>query len=311
MNNLAFVFPGQGSQSVGMISDILSSNQLIKDTFDEASDVLSFDMTTLILEGPAEELNRTDYTQPALLATSVALFRLWQENSTQRPSILAGHSLGEYSALVCSGVFTFEDALKLVRLRGELMLEAVPLGTGAMAAILGLDDKSVEDICADTELDQVVSAVNYNSPGQIVIAGNKEAVERAMVKCKEAGAKRALALPVSVPSHCKLMNSAAKKLAMEISKLSLSKPTIPVINNVDVCIETEVGKISDALVRQLYSPVRWTETIQLLIEKNITHVVECGPGKVLSGLNKRIDRNISALITTDLAGFNKSLEAIG
>lgn len=310
MNDLAFVFPGQGSQSVGMIADIYSEYQLIKDTFTEASDVLSFDMAKLILEGPAEDLNRTDLTQPALLATSIALFRLWQAKSNHAPAILAGHSLGEYSALVCCGVITFKDALNLVRLRGEFMLEAVPLGTGAMAAILGLDNKLVEDACADAAQKQVVSAVNYNSPGQIVIAGNKEAVERAMVNCKEAGAKRALPLPVSVPSHCSLMNSASIKLEDELTKLTFAKPLIPVINNVDVKIETEAAKISNALVRQLYSPVRWTETVQLLLEKNITHIIECGPGKVLSGLNKRIDRNIKTNFTTDLAGFNKSLEAI-
>jgi [acyl-carrier-protein] S-malonyltransferase len=311
MENLAFIFPGQGSQSVGMINDIYSEHQLVKDTFVEASDVLSFDLTKLIFEGPVDVLNRTNFTQPAILATSIALFRLWQENSEQLPVLLAGHSLGEYSALVCSGVITFADALTLVRRRGELMLEAVPLGIGAMVAILGLDTKSVENACKDSEKGQVVSAVNYNSPGQIVIAGNKEAVDRAVEKCKALGAKRALPLPVSAPFHCELMSPASIKLEAELAKLTFSKPQIPIINNVDVKIETETSIIRDALVRQLYSPVRWTETIQLLIDKNITTMVECGPGKVLSGLNKRIDRNISAMITTDLAGFNKSLEVIG
>ena len=264
MNSLAFIFPGQGSQSVGMIADLYESHQSIRNTFEEASTVLSMDLSQLILEGPTEDLNRTDNTQPALLATSVALYRHWLEETQITPTILAGHSLGEYSALVCADVLEFSDALKLVKQRGEFMMQAVPAGIGAMAAILGLDNELVEQSCRDAAQEQVVSPVNYNSPGQLVIAGHKEAVERAIEGCKAAGAKRALPLPVSVPSHCALMKPAADKLAEVMSNITFSEPSIPVINNVDVMIETSSDKITDALVRQLYNPVRWTETIQPL-----------------------------------------------
>jgi len=310
MTKLAFIFPGQGSQSVGMISELFESHQIIKDTFAEASDILSIDFGKLILEGPAEDLNRTDNTQPALLATSIALFRYWQQISQTMPTLMAGHSLGEYSALVCAGVLSFTDALKLVKQRGEFMMQAVPEGMGAMAAIIGLDNEQIEQCCEEAAGNQVVSAVNYNSPGQIVIAGNKEAVARAIELCKRAGAKRALPLPVSVPSHCELMKPAAEKLSLSLEDIVFSEPEIAVINNVDVMMETAPEKISDALVRQLYNPVRWIETVQFLVEQGVTTTVECGPGKVLTGLSKRIDRSISALISCDQVGFDKSVEAL-
>ncbi|MCP4273110.1 MAG: ACP S-malonyltransferase [Gammaproteobacteria bacterium] len=310
MNDIAFIFPGQGSQSVGMLAELHQNHLSIKDTFIEASDVLSFDMGQLILEGPAEMLNRTDNTQPALLTCSIALYRYWQQNSDVVPTVMAGHSLGEYSALVCAGVLNFSDALKLVQKRGEFMLQAVPEGIGAMAAILGLEDEIVEQVCEEAAEDQVVSAVNYNSPGQLVIAGHKEAVSRAIDLCKTAGARRALPLPVSGPFHSALMKPAAEKLTAEISKISLSEPKIPVLNNVDVAYETSPDKIFQALIRQLYNPVRWTETIITLQKQGVSHMVECGSGKVLSGLCRRIDRSISVLASCDQNSINKSLEAL-
>jgi len=310
MSKLAFVFPGQGSQSVGMLGDLYQNQPLIRETFTEASDILSTNMTKMILEGPAEELNRTDNTQPALLTSSIALFRYWQDINNFTPDIMAGHSLGEYSALVCAGVLTFADALTLVRKRGQYMLHAVPEGTGAMAAIIGLDNALVEQACEEAAGDEVVSAVNYNSPGQLVIAGDKDAVNRAIALCKTAGAKRALPLPVSVPSHCALMKPAAEQLALSLKETSLSEPSIPVINNVDVSMESSPEKISDALIRQLYSPVRWTETVHAFQKQGVNNIVECGPGKVLTGLCKRIVRSISALVCCDQVNFDKSLEAL-
>jgi len=310
MSDVAFIFPGQGSQSVGMLADLHENHQVIKDTFIEASDVLSSDMSQLILEGPAELLNRTDNTQPALLICSIALYRYWQQNSNVVPTVMAGHSLGEYSALVCAGVLNFSDALKLVQKRGEFMLQAVPEGIGAMAAILGLEDEIVEQVCEEAAEEQVVSAVNYNSPGQLVIAGHKEAVSRAIDLCKAAGARRALPLPVSGPFHSALMKPAAEKLSAELSKITLSEPQIPVLNNVDVAYETSPDKIFQALIRQLYNPVRWTETIIALQKLGVSHMVECGSGKVLSGLCKRIDRSISALVSCDQVNIDKSLEAL-
>jgi len=310
MSNVAFLFPGQGSQSVGMLADLHENHQLIKDAFIEASDVLSFDMEQLILEAPAEALNRTDNTQPALLTCSIALYRYWQQHSDIVPSVMAGHSLGEYSALVCAGVLSYADALKLVQKRGQFMLEAVPEGIGAMAAILGLEDEIVEQVCKQAAEDQVVSAVNYNSPGQLVIAGHKEAVSRAIDLCKTAGARRALPLPVSGPFHSALMKPAAEKLTSELSNISLSEPTIPVLNNVDVAYETSPDKIFQALIRQLYNPVRWTDTIITLQKSEVSHMIECGSGKVLSGLCKRIDRSISALVSCDQVNIDKSLEAL-
>lgn len=264
MTQFAFVFPGQGSQSVGMLAELAVQYPVIEETFREASDVLGYDLWALAQQGPAEELNKTWQTQPALLTASVALWRVWQQAGGKAPALMAGHSLGEYSALVCAGVIAFADAVRLVELRGKFMQEAVPEGTGAMAAIIGLDDAAIAKACEESAQGQVVSPVNFNSPGQVVIAGNKEAVERAGAACKAAGAKRALPLPVSVPSHCALMKPAAEKLAVELQNIVFNAPAIPVVNNVDVKCETSPDAIRDALVRQLYSPVLWTQTVEFM-----------------------------------------------
>ena len=297
----AYVFPGQGSQAVGMLADVAAIYPQVEATFAEASAVLGYDLWELVQAGPAEKLNETHRTQPALLAASVALYRVLEAQGVVAPEWMAGHSLGEYSALVCSGCMEFTDAVALVAKRGEFMQQAVPAGVGAMAAIIGLDDALVEEACAAAAGDQVVSAVNYNSPGQVVIAGHAEAVQRAGDACKERGAKRALPLPVSVPSHCALMQPAAQQLAVELGKITLRTPNIPVVNNVDVKEERDSDAIRDALVRQLYSPVRWTETVQHLVKQGVTEVYEIGPGKVLTGLNKRIDKSLEgdAINTVD------------
>ena len=307
MAKLAFVFPGQGSQSVGMLAELASENPQVQDTFAQASEVLGYDLWALTQNGPEADLNATHRTQPALLAASVAVWRVWQAKGGEQPQVLAGHSLGEYSALVCAGVLDFQDAIKLVQLRGELMQQAVPAGTGAMYAIIGLDDDKVIAACEQAAQGDVVSAVNFNSPGQVVIAGQTEAVARAGEACKEAGAKRALPLPVSVPSHCALMKPAAEKLAVELEKLQVNAPVIPVVNNVDVALPTDPELIRDALVRQLYSPVRWTESVQKLAEMGAEKVLEVGPGKVLTGLIKRIDKSldVDAINTPD--SLNASL----
>ncbi|WP_438863170.1 ACP S-malonyltransferase [Neptunicella sp.] len=288
----AFVFPGQGSQSVGMLADLASQYGEIKQCFAEASDVLGYDLWQRVEQGPAEELNATHITQPALLASSVAIWRVWNTLNGRKPEYLAGHSLGEYSALVCAGVINFADAIKLVEQRGQFMQQAVPAGVGGMFAIIGLDDAKVIECCEQAAEQQVVSAVNFNSPGQVVIAGHAEAVERAGALCKEAGAKRALPLPVSVPSHCALMIPAAEQLEKVLANIEFSSPHVPVINNVDVSQEVSPEKIKNALVRQLYSPVRWTETVQSLASMGVTEHFEMGPGKVLSGLGKRIDSSV-------------------
>ncbi|RUO73986.1 [acyl-carrier-protein] S-malonyltransferase [Pseudidiomarina sediminum] len=290
----AYVFPGQGSQTVGMLADVAAEYPVVAETFAEASEVLGYDLWQLVQDGPTEQLNETQRTQPALLAASVALYRVLEAQGVPAPEWMAGHSLGEYSALVCSGAMAFSDAVALVAKRGELMQQAVPAGVGAMAAIIGLDDARVEEACAAAAGDQIVSAVNYNSPGQVVIAGHADAVARAGEACKEAGAKRALPLPVSVPSHCALMQPAAEQLAVELGKISLCTPNIPVVNNVDVKVERDSDAIRDALVRQLYSPVRWTESVQFLAEQGVTEIYEIGPGKVLSGLTKRIDKALQS-----------------
>ncbi|MGL5533005.1 MAG: ACP S-malonyltransferase, partial [Plesiomonas shigelloides] len=249
MTTFAMVFPGQGSQSVGMLADLAQQFPIVEQTFAEASAVLGYDLWALVQQGPAEELNKTWQTQPALLTASVAIWRVWQEKNGAMPVMMAGHSLGEYSALVCAGVMDFKDAVRLVELRGKLMQEAVPEGTGAMAAIIGLDNDSIAKACAESAEGQVVAPVNFNSPGQVVIAGNKEAVERAGAACKAAGAKRALPLPVSVPSHCALMKPAADKLAVALQEITFNAPRIPVINNVDVAAESDADAIRSALVR--------------------------------------------------------------
>jgi len=306
-NNLAFVFPGQGSQTVGMLADF-SDNEVVQQTFKQASAALGYDVWQLINQGPAEQLNQTNFTQPALLTASVALYRLWLTQSDKKPAMMAGHSLGEYSALVCAEVLTLEQAVKLVEKRGEYMQASVPDGVGAMAAVIGLADQDIIDACAKAAGDEVVSAVNFNSPGQVVIAGHKAAVERAGVLCKEAGAKRVLPLPVSVPSHCALMSTAADKLAEQLNQIDFKVPTTKVINNVDVAIETDIAAIKQALVKQLYSPVRWTESVEKLAANGIDTVLEIGPGKVLQGLMKRINKSITCVAVNDQASLEKAIE---
>ena len=307
MTKFAIAFPGQGSQSVGMLAEMAAEYPVVKATFDEASQVLGYDLFQLVMDGPAEELNKTWRTQPALLTSSVALWRVWQSINAPMPAMMAGHSLGEYSALVCSGALAFADAVKLVELRGLAMQEAVPEGVGAMAAIIGLDNESIAANCEKAAQGQVVSPVNFNSPGQVVIAGHKEAVERANVLMKESGAKRALPLPVSVPSHCALMKPAAEKLAIALQSIEIKSPTIPVINNVDVTAETDAARIKDALVRQLFSPVRWTETIESVANAGVEFEVEMGPGKLLSGLVKRIDKRVDGAAINDPASLQDIL----
>ncbi|MBS3798720.1 ACP S-malonyltransferase [Pseudoalteromonas sp. BDTF-M6] len=302
---IAILFPGQGSQSVGMLSELLSESEVVKATFAEASEALGYDLAELVLNGPEEELNQTHRTQPALLCSSVAIFRHWQQQGgAEQEVVLAGHSLGEYSALVCAGVMSLAEGVKLVENRGQYMQQAVPAGVGSMAAIIGLDDDVIAKACADSAQGQVVAPVNYNSPGQVVIAGNKEAVDRASEACKEAGAKRALPLAVSVPSHCELMKPAAEQLKGDLDALALNAPAYTVINNVDVAAEQDVEAIKDALVRQLYSPVRWTETVQAIAKMGITQAFEFGPGKVLTGLVKRIDKSVACSAVNDSASVD-------
>ncbi|SUT96446.1 ACP S-malonyltransferase [Actinobacillus lignieresii] len=309
MSNFAMVFPGQGSQAVGMLADLATAYPIVEETFKQASDVLGYDLWDLVQNGSAEDLGQTQRTQPALLASSVAIYRVWQQKYPElKPSVMAGHSLGEYSALVCAGVLDFQDAIKLVELRGNAMQQAVPAGTGAMYAIIGLDNEAIINACeqAQAEVGEIVSAVNFNSPGQVVIAGTKAAAEKAGELCKAAGAKRALPLAVSVPSHCALMKPTADKLAEALQNITLNAPIVPVINNVDVSVETDAEAIRNALVRQLYSPVRWTETVEKMANQGVTTLYEIGPGKVLTGLAGRIVKELNAKAVNDVA----SLEAV-
>ncbi|UTV26791.1 ACP S-malonyltransferase [Photobacterium atrarenae] len=304
MSKFAIVFPGQGSQAVGMLAELAAQYDVVQETFAEASEVLGYDLWALVQNGPAEALNETHRTQPALLTASVAIWRVWQQQGGEQPTVLAGHSLGEYSALVCAGVMDFKDAVKLVELRGQLMQEAVPAGVGAMSAIIGLDNDAIAKACEEAAQGQVCSPVNFNSPGQVVIAGNKEAVERANVLCKEAGAKRAMPLPVSVPSHCALMKPAAEKLAVALEAVAFNTPAIPVINNADVAVETDPAAIKQALVKQLYGPVRWTESVERMAAEGIETLLEMGPGKVLTGLTKRINRALGGAAVNDPASLD-------
>ena len=307
MKKFAMVFPGQGSQTVGMLAELASDYPIVQETFKQASEVLGYDLWQLVQEGPAEELNKTWQTQPALLTASVAVYRVWQQKyPALKPEVMAGHSLGEYSALVCAGVLDFQDAVKLVELRGKLMQQAVPEGTGAMYAIIGLDNDAIITACTQAEQGEVVSAVNFNSPGQVVIAGAKAAVERAAALCKEAGAKRALPLAVSVPSHCALMKPAADQLSVSLESITLKEAGVSVLNNVDVKNEIEADAIRNALVRQLYSPVRWTETVEKMAQNGVEVLVEVGPGKVLNGLTKRIVDSLQAVSVNDV----KSLDSV-
>jgi [acyl-carrier-protein] S-malonyltransferase len=291
--SLAFVFPGQGSQSVGMLQELAVEYPVVPDTFQEASDVLGYDLWRLVVDGPAEQLNQTEYTQPAMLVAGVAAWRVWCESSPIRPVWMAGHSLGEYTALVCAGALTFADAVGLVRERASLMQGAVPSGVGAMAAILGIDDAKVLEICRQiSTVDSVVTAANFNAPGQIVVAGHKSAVEQCAEAAKRAGARRAVLLPVSVPSHCPLMAAAAGQFLQRLEAVSVTAPDqISVVHNVDVSVQTEAAAIRERLAQQLYSSVRWSETVAWLVNQGITRFVECGPGKVLAGLGKRIAAN--------------------
>lgn len=305
---IALVFPGQGSQSVGMLAGF-ADVAVVRQTFAEASQALGEDLWQLAQAGPEDKLNDTRWTQPALLTAGVAVQRAWQAAGGVAPVVLAGHSLGEYSALVAAGALSLADGVKLVAERGRLMQEAVPAGTGGMAAILGLEDDAVRAACAQAAQGDVVAAVNLNAPGQVVIAGSKAAVERAIEACKAAGAKRAIALPVSVPSHCTLMKPAAEKLALRLKDISISVPAVPVLNNVDVVSAASADAIRDALVRQLYSPVRWVETATKLANDGVNVIVECGPGKVLSGLNKRIAKDAECLCVQDPASLDAALAA--
>ena len=292
-SSLAFVFPGQGSQAVGMLAELASQHALIGETFAEASAALGYDLWGLTQEGPAEQLNQTDKTQPAILAASIALWRLWLAEGGAQPAFVAGHSLGEYSALVAAGCLPFSEAVKLVELRGRLMQQAVPAGQGGMAAILGLDDDAVRAACAEAAQGEVVSAVNFNAPGQVVIAGAAAAVERAIEACKAKGAKRAMALPVSVPSHCALMRPAAEKFAAAVDAIAWQAPQIALVQNTSAQVPADLVVLKQDLLQQLYSPVRWVESVVLLAERGVTELVECGPGKVLSGLNKRCAKGVN------------------
>ncbi|WP_331352485.1 ACP S-malonyltransferase [Cellvibrio sp. UBA7671] len=295
--HLAFVFPGQGSQKIGMLAELAAEFSIVEKTFSEASSVLGYDLWALVQTGAQDEINLTERTQPLLLTASVAVWRAWQEKNGSQPALMAGHSLGEWSALVCAGVVEFKDAVKLVQQRGKFMQEAVPAGQGAMAAIIGLDDALILDACKKAEQGEVVAAVNFNSPGQVVIAGSASAVERASALCKEAGAKRALPLPVSAPFHTELMRPAAERLAEQIIATVFSVPKTPVVHNVTAETEVNPEKIKALMIEQIYSPVRWVECVNAMSEKGITATLECGPGKVLSGLNKRIK---AELITTSV-----------
>ena len=308
---LAFVFPGQGSQAVGMLSDMIDLS-VVKNTIIEASDALGVDLLSMMQNGPAEDLNLTVNTQPVMLTASVAFYRAWLEAGGAKPDIMAGHSLGEYSALTAANVISLTDAVKLVRLRAEAMQNAVPVGVGGMAAILGIDDAVVKQVCADaqTATGEIVEAVNFNSPGQVVIAGHKGAVEKACELAKAAGAKRALVLPVSAPFHSTLLQPAAEKLQAALAELHLNAPEIPVVNNVDVLVQNDVAAIKDALVRQAWHPVRWVECAQFIAEQGVTDMVECGPGKVLAGLAKRIDARLTGHALVNQESLNAIRSAL-
>ncbi len=304
----AFLFPGQGSQSLNMMDGFAAP--IVKETFDEASEALGEDLWAMLKADSAEAINQTINTQPLMLAAGVATYRAWLAAGGATPTHFAGHSLGEYSALVAADALDFDDAVRLVRLRAEAMQSAVPAGEGAMAAVLGLDDAEIVLACAEAAAGDVVSAVNFNAPGQVVIAGSKAAVDRAIAACKARGAKRAMPLPVSVPSHCALMRPAADKLAEALVGISVNVPLVPVIHNADVASYTDPAAIRDALVRQLYSPVRWTETIRLLAAQGVLHQAECGPGKVLAGLNKRIEASVVSFALTNDAALETTLDTL-
>ncbi len=308
MNATAFVFPGQGSQAIGMLNGF-AENRVVSDTISEASDVLQLDLAKLIAEGPKESIDLTTNTQPVMLACAVAFYRAWIAAGGAVPTVVAGHSLGEYSALVAAGVIDFRDAVPLVRFRAQAMQEAVPVGQGGMAAILGLSDDDVRAACAEAAQGEVVEPVNFNAPAQVVIAGHKAAVERACELAKSKGAKRALPLPVSAPFHSSLLKPASDRLREYLAQVNFAAPSIQLINNVDVAIEADATAIKDALVRQAAAPVRWVESVQKMSALGITRVIECGPGKVLSGLVKRIDTQLTADAINDQTSLEAVLEA--
>lgn len=308
--NFAFVFPGQGSQSVGMMA-AYGESAVIRQTFAEASDALGEDLWQMVADGPAELLSQTVNTQPLMLTAGIAVYREWIARGGAVPALVAGHSLGEYSALVAAGALDFQEAVRLVRLRAQAMQEAVPQGEGAMAALLGLDEAAAVEACAEAAQGEVVSAANLNSPGQIVIAGSRAAVERAMLAAKTRGAKRAVLLPVSAPFHCALMKPAAERLQLRLADIEVKVPSIPVLNNVDVAVEDQPARIKDALVRQAYSPVRWIETVQEIARRGVTNVYECGPGKVLAGMTKRIEGSLVGGAIADAASLEETLKTTG
>ena len=309
----AFVFPGQGSQSVGMMT-AYGDAAVVRATFDEASETLGQDLWQLLSDGPVEALAQTVNTQPVMLTAGIAAYRLWLDRGGKLPAVVAGHSLGEYSALVASGVIDFKDAVPLVRLRAAAMQEAVPVGTGAMAAIMNLGDDKIREACAEAASEvgnkEVAEPVNFNAPGQTVIAGSKAAVERACEICKARGAKRAIILPVSAPFHSSLIRPAAVKLGIRLDELNFAVPKIPVVNNVDVAIESDPARIKEALIRQAFSPVRWVETVQKIASMGVTTVAECGPGKVLAGLTKRCSEGLAGLALADLAAIEAAVPTL-
>ncbi len=309
-SNLAFVFPGQGSQKVGMLAELAAANPSVEATFREASDALGYDAWQMIQQGQQEEINLTERTQPLLLASSLAIWRLWNEKGGPLPAQMAGHSLGEWSALVCANVLDFADAIKIVRARGAYMQKAVPVGVGAMAAILGLSDDIILDACNTARQDDIVDAVNFNAPGQVVIAGTAAAVDRAIRICKEAGAKRAMALPVSAPFHTRLMQPAAEQLTDLVMSTAFASPRVPVIHNLHGRPESNPETIKTLMLEQIYKPVMWVDCIQGLKATGAELFVECGPGRVLNGLTKRIDRDLTSFSTDDEASLDNALTSV-
>jgi len=308
--NLAFVFPGQGSQKIGMLSDLAEANSTVEETFQEASDVLGYDCWQMVQQGEQEDINLTERTQPILLTASVAIWRLWQEQGGPAPIAMAGHSLGEWSALVCSGAVEFADAVGIVRARGAFMQEAVPVGVGAMAAIMGMDDQVVIDACREAGNGQIVDAVNFNAPGQVVIAGDAEAVRRAANICKKAGAKRAVELPVSAPFHTSLMRPAADNLAELVAQTAFKPPQVTIVHNVHAQTEDNIEAIKSLMLEQIYKPVLWVDCVNSLATRGAEILVECGPGRVLNGLSKRINRELTSLSTDDVASLENALTSV-
>lgn len=308
--SLVFMFPGQGSQAVGMMSELLNSSERANKVFDEASSAIDFDLKALALEGPEDRINQTEITQPLILTASIAVWREWCARSEIRPHYLCGHSLGEYTALSASGAISLTDAVSLVHLRGKLMQSAVPLGQGAMAALLGLDDTVVEQVCEEAQQVGVVSAANFNSPGQVVIAGANEALEKAIALAKEAGARRAAMLPVSVPCHCALLEPAGQELAEAISAIEMVEPEVPIVQNFTATVPNSMDELKFNLLQHLHQPVRWADSIRFLVSQGADQFVECGPGKVLAGLNKRIDRSVTSFAMSDIDSIESTMIAL-